>query len=129
MKKKIPINYIEEEINGNPKYSEESIINMNKLLKKPDYLLFIKIWAWILILVILFCSWYFLGRTELDILVDEMSEINSNIENRDKFIIKLVDDNKKDRIKFDLVQKDFIQKTNAKILSNWTIKTYTWSIK
>jgi hypothetical protein len=43
MKKKIPINYIEEEINGNPKYSEESIINMNKLLKKPDYLLFIKI--------------------------------------------------------------------------------------
>jgi hypothetical protein len=47
-----------------------------------------------------------------------MSEINSNIENRDKFIIKLVDDNKKDRIKFDLVQKDFIQKTNAKILSN-----------
>lgn len=120
MKKEIPINFSDENIEVNEKINywgndNKEVIENKSIFKTP---LPIKIIVWIWILFIIFCIWYFYWRTELDLLVDKMTKINWRIENRNILIIKLVEDNKKDKIEFELVQKYFILKTNAKILNN-----------
>lgn len=123
MKTEIPINF-EEDIKNSEKinYCGNNIIEKEKKFT-TIYLVLILIISIILSLII----WVNLGKTELDKLVSKMSEINWRIENRDILITKLVNDNKKDKVEYELVQKDFILKTNARILNNW--KTSTWVTK
>lgn len=122
MKTEIPINF-EEDIKNSEKinYCGNNIIEKEKKFT-TIYLVLILIISIILSLII----WVNLGKTELDKLVSKMSEINWRIENRDILITKLVNDNKKDKVEYELTQKDFIQKTNAEILNNWTL---TWVTK
>lgn len=127
MRKDIPIHY-EEPIEINEVEEVNYFGNDRKKENNKFELWYYKYIRAIVILIICFCFWYFTGRTDLDRLSDKMQQLYTGIENRNDLIIKLVDKNKTDQETFKLIQKDFIEKTNAIITNTGTI-TFTWWVK